>query len=240
MKRWMLGLLFAVGVFSMRAETYVVSVGISNYAYINSLNLPEKDATAIADLYRHRSSHVLLITGKNATKASILRALRSQFSQATSSDEIIFAYSGHGYSGGLCPYEMKKEADGLTYQEIWNELRNSAAGRKIIFADACKSGGFRVTKRQANETASKNIPVLTFLSSRTNELSQERMLMANGIFTTYLLRGLRGKADKNRDRKITARELFDYVSQGVKEKTNDCQHPVMWGKFGDDMVVIEW
>ncbi len=64
--------------------------------------------------------------------------------------------------------------------------------------------------------------------------------MANGYFTTHLLRGLRGGADVNRDRKITARELFLFVNQRVVEKSNDRQHPVMWGYFDDGDVVMEW
>jgi uncharacterized caspase-like protein len=64
--------------------------------------------------------------------------------------------------------------------------------------------------------------------------------MSNGVFTTYLLGGLRGKADVDSNRKITAKELFNYVSKNVSDKTNGKQHPVMWGRFRDDMVVMEW
>jgi uncharacterized caspase-like protein len=64
--------------------------------------------------------------------------------------------------------------------------------------------------------------------------------MTNGFFTTYLLRGLRGGADADRNRKITAKELFYFVSQGVKERSKDKQHPVMWGKFNDGYVLMDW
>jgi uncharacterized caspase-like protein len=64
--------------------------------------------------------------------------------------------------------------------------------------------------------------------------------MVNGVFTTYLLRGLRGGADSDGDRKITAKELFKFVSHDVKERSKDKQHPVMWGKFDDDYVLMDW
>ena len=64
--------------------------------------------------------------------------------------------------------------------------------------------------------------------------------MQNGFFTTCLQRGLRGGADANRDKIITAKELFLFVSKGVKELSDDKQHPVMWGKFDDTMPVIAW
>ena len=79
-----------------------------------------------------------------------------------------------------------------------------------------------------------------FLSSRNNETSIECTDMKNGFFTSCLQNGLRGRADANRDRIITAKELFDYVSKGVKRLSGDKQHPVMWGRFSDEMVVMKW
>ena len=55
-----------------------------------------------------------------------------------------------------------------------------------------------------------------------------------------LVRALKGGADVNRDRVITAKELFSAVSKGVKELSDNRQHPVMWGNFPDDMPVMVW
>ena len=79
-----------------------------------------------------------------------------------------------------------------------------------------------------------------FLSSRSDETSIERRDMKNGFFTAYLQRGLRGGADTNKDRIVTARELFVFVSNGVRRISEDRQHPVMWGKFDNNMPVISW
>ena len=81
---------------------------------------------------------------------------------------------------------------------------------------------------------------MLFLSSRSNETSIERRDMKNGFFTTYLQKGLRGGADANRDRTITAKELFDYVHKGVTKLSLNKQHPVMWGKFNNNMPVMTW
>jgi hypothetical protein len=64
--------------------------------------------------------------------------------------------------------------------------------------------------------------------------------MKNGIFTTCLLRSLKGGADVNRDRTITAKELYTAVSKGVKVMSLNQQHPVMWGNFDDAMPVMVW
>ncbi|WP_369893502.1 caspase domain-containing protein [Bacteroides sp. AN502(2024)] len=224
-----------------KGDVYVVVVGVSGYQEIPSLVLPEKDAKAIAALYKLQTKHVILITGKYATKAVLLKSLKDQFSRAKEDDMVVFAFSGHGYADGICPYDMPaKGGKGITYREIQSILKQSRASRKVLFLDACFSGGIRGNASGIHSHAVNTPDVLLFLSSRTGEASIESPFMANGVFTTYLLRGLRGGADADKNRKITAKELFRYVSRKVGEKTDGKQHPVMWGKFEDDTVLFDW
>ena len=121
-------------------------------------------------------------------------------------------------------------------------MSNSKSRNKMIFADACRSGGLR-EKRVSSDLLSEDSSkanVMLLLSSRTNENSIERSDMQNGFFTEFLKRGLSGKADFNRDRVITAKELFEYVHKGVIDISDGKQHPVMWGNFNDQMPVIKW
>lgn len=224
-----------------KGEIFVVSVGISDYQNISDLTLPEKDARSIAELYKTHTENVITITGRDATKARILKSLKDQFNRAKEEDMIIFAFSGHGYPGGICPFDMSaKENSGISYREIKDILKESRAKRKIVYADACFSGGLRSGNTAGGIQDHQNSEILLFLSSRGGEPSIETPFMVNGVFTSYLLRGLRGGADTDRKRKITARELFLFVSQGVKERSNDKQHPVMWGRFDDNDVLIDW
>lgn len=233
--------LAVVPVLAQKGDIYVVSVGIADYQTISDLTLPEKDAKSIAELYKTQTRNVILITGKYATKARILKSLKDQFSRAKEQDMIVFAFSGHGYPGGVCPYDMSaKDESGVSYREIRSILKQSRAKRKIVFADACFSGGIRGGNASSNHQAHRDSEVLLFLSSRGGETSIESPFMVNGFFTTYLLRGLRGGADADRNRKITAKELFRFVSEGVKERSKDQQHPVMWGRFDDDEVLMDW
>lgn len=220
------------------AETYVLSVGISNYAdsKVHNLAKPEKDAKAMAEFYRLGGADVVTITGKYASKTQIIKSLRSRVAKAQPGDKIVFYFSGHGYPGGFCPYDMRKIEDGLTYGEVLGILNASKAKDKFIFADACNSGAIR----QNGSTPSEAGSVLFFLSSRGNESSMESPFLANGYFTKSLLRGLRGAADVNKDRSVTASELFQYVSGDVQQQTRGTQHPVMWGKFPHDLVVVSY
>lgn len=225
--------------FALYAETYVVCVGIGNYAdpKVQNLTKTEADAKAIAEFYKKGTQNVITITGKYATKDQILKSLASQFSRANSDDKIIFFFSGHGYPGGFCPYDMTKIEEGLKYSEVISIMQKSKAKNKFVFADACHTGAIR---QNESDPEPKVGNVLLFLSSRGNEYSAESPFLANGYFTKNLLRGLRGGADINKDKRITASELFYFVSDGVKSQTNNRQHPVMWGKFDDDLSIVEY
>ena len=82
--------------------------------------------------------------------------------------------------------------------------------------------------------------VMLFMSCRENEYSWEAPGMTNAMFTYALQHGLRGGADYDRNRIITARELFKYTSEKVKQMSKNRQHPVMWGKFPNSMPVMKW
>ena len=116
-------------------------------------------------------------------------------------------------------------------------MKQSKARNKVIFADACYSGKMRVEARRDSTESDNN--VMFFLSSRSAEKSSET-IYNNSLFTLYLERGLRGGADANRDRTITARELYDFVHEKVSENSMGLQQPVMLGKFDGGMPIIKW
>jgi len=68
-------------------------------------------------------------------------------------------------------------------------------------------------------------------SSRADEISQEDPDLGNSLFTYYLLSGLKGAADKDKDGIVTLRELYDYVYENTKKQTRGYQSPQMEGKL---------
>lgn len=236
--------------FIAEAKTYLVSVGVSDYSRypynVMSLRLPTNDAKALAEIYSINKSkkksngsidYVLLLDSM-ATKDRIVRAMNKVYRQAEEDDIVIFFFSGHGYNGGFCAFDGN-----VGYEVIRKSLAKSKSKNKIIFADACRSGGLRGNHSLSSQTYDsivKKTNVMLLLSSRNNENSIERSDMKNGYFTEFLKKGLRGNADVNRDRIITAKELFDFVNKGVAEISQDKQHPVMWGNFDHNMPVMKW
>lgn len=224
---------------SVSAKVFLVSVGISDYPGTeNDLTLPANDARTISWLYSKNTQVTYKqLVNEQATVANILSALQETFKNASTNDIVVFFFSGHGYPGGFVAYDKL-----LSYGKIRRAIAKCKSKNKMIFADACFAGKIRTPGRSSRNdiAAARNANVMLFLSSRGNEVSKEKPSMKNGFFTTYLERGLRGRADVDRNRVITAKELFDYVHAGVVKLSGDAQHPVMWGKFPDDMPVMVW
>lgn len=248
MRRLLLSISLTLGILMADARTiYVLSVGICHYEHIRDLKKTESDAITLAKLYKTHTTHVTLLLGAQATHDNILSELRKICGEATEGDAFVFFFSGHGGKGGLCAYDTRSEQSMVTYGEVQQVLQTCRANNKQLFIDACFSGGLRKSTSTVNSTTATAETsfndyqgVMLFLSSRSNETSQENPWADNGFFTQYLLKGIKGAADTNGDRIITAQEIFSYVSSNVAKRTNGKQHPVMWGKFNNNMRVMNW
>ena len=231
---WVLLMFFFASITQLQAKIYLVSVGIADYpGTTNDLRVSDNDAKTIAKVFEAANdAFVKILVNKEATQNTLISTMQKVFADAKKEDTVILYFSGHGTPGALVCHDGM-----LTYQRIFNILKNCKANKKIIMADACFSGKMRTSKKQSNSYNSQS--VMLFLSSRTNEMSKETPFK-NSLFTIYLERGLRGGADNNRDRSITAKEIFDFVHSGVIEASGDKQHPVMWGKFDNNMKIINW
>lgn len=224
-------------------QTYVVSVGISDYQNINNLRFTENDVVLFNDVVNSQNVHIVSLVGSDATHANVLKTLRDTFAKATSDDNVIFFFSGHGYEGGFCCYDMRPNSHigGLSYQEMQILLRNCRAGSKLIFADACFSGGLRKQRTQLQVQAVSNNDVIFFLSSKLDETSLELPHGPNGLFTYFLVKGLSGYADSNNDGVISTNEIYKYVYTEVTDyayKIPHNQHPTLWNKDGVDLPII--
>lgn len=232
-------LAFALTPWVCQAKIYLLSVGISDYPGTqNDLRLPDNDAATMQWVYKqNQQAKVCLLTNSKAKVATVKAALRKMVELATADDIVVMFFSGHGVKGGFVCY------DGfLYYSDIYAAMASCKSKNKMIFADACFSGAMRQNGNTSSHDGSihQNSNVMLFLSCRSNEMSIETPQKTNGLFTYALQHGLRGGADTNHNRVITAKELFSYVSAKVKKDSGNRQHPVMWGKFSDNMPVMKW
>ncbi|MBK9338521.1 MAG: caspase family protein [Lewinellaceae bacterium] len=185
---------------------------------------------------------------ESATRENILNTMRQYFLKADANDVVLFFFSGHGLEGCFLPVDFDGFNNKLRHEEIKQVLLQSKAKHKLCIADACHSGtlNYGLAAKgpapvslnkyyQAFEDSSGGVALL--MSSKGEELSLEDHGLRQGVFTYYLLRGMRGAANANDDNIVTIRELYTYVHAKVREYTSNVQNPVLSGLYDDNMPV---
>ena len=85
-------------------------------------------------------------------------------------------------------------------------------------------------KAEENNKLPENFTIFT--ASKPDQISSGLKEAKHGIFSYYLMKGLEGNADTNKDNKITNGELLAYMDLNVSEKALDLgrtQNPLLFG-----------
>lgn len=232
---------------------YAVVVGVAGY---QTRGLPPlsmavlNDAVDVArtlwdpDLCGYRADRVRLLLEEQATAQGIQRGLEWLSERCTDQDTAIFFFSGHGWQNGgdsyLAAYDTQVESPMkgiISSEELTNRLRAIRAGRLAVFLDSCFSGGAAEIKgypsapcggldeRVYEKLAEGRGRALIASSGPTREsivLNGQR----NSLFTSCLLRGLHGEAESSQADALGIYDLFQFVSQEVRQLSLERQEPV--------------
>ncbi len=81
--------------------------------------------------------------------------------------------------------------------------------------------------------------VAVLSASDANQFSQEGQKWGggHGVFTHFLLKGLKGEADYTDDNLVTLGEIVPYLSQKVRRETLNAQSPIIAGKFDPALTI---
>jgi uncharacterized caspase-like protein len=218
---------------------YAVVVGCADYQHADmDLRYPDDDAYRF---YAYLKScegggipddHIAVLVDEAATKNNIINTMDKIFAKASPDDMLIFFFTGHGSEGAFCPSDMTDDYNSMLFHnEIKNIFKKYPARYKICMADACFSGSIYQGSPSSPATSegSSETSVIIMMSSSPDETSQENPKMRQGAFAYYLIKGLKGSADRNQDNIITLEELFPYVKANVLNFTNNQQTPVIEG-----------
>ena len=201
---------------------------------------------------------ITLLINDHATLMSLKRTLGTELKRkAGEKDTVIVYYAGHGApeadasagdDDGLEKYIVPYDADprdlyttALPMREIETIFQRLTPERIIFISDSCYSGAtagrtFATASRRAIVSEnfltrlSKGKGRVVLTASKASEVSEEREDLGHGVFTYYLLEGLKGKADADKDGIVTVDEVYAYVSKKVPEVTGQNQHPVKRGE----------
>ncbi len=212
-------------------------------------------------------ANVRCLQDANATGAAMREALFEWLAQPIEEDLVTIFFAGHGSSQSpdntgnlfLLPHDAdydKVAASAFPMWDIHTAIRRFIKAKRIIvIADACHSGGigreFSITRRAGRgmkvipvanafgDLARVSPGVIVLSASDATQLSREGSEWGggHGVFTYFLLRGLAGAADQNRDAAVTVGELVPYLSEQVRRATRSAQSPKVSGDYDPAMTI---
>ena len=208
---------------------------------------------------------IFYLANQDATKSRIESLLGTTIKRKASRDDtVIIFYAGHGAvepdpsnldGDGFEKYLLPHDADledlystSISMNNIRTIFTRIRADRLIFIADTCYSGAsggrtMMATKTRANlsdkfyERISKGKGRVIISSCSANEISKEDDNLQHGVFSYYMLEGLKGRADQDGDGIITVSELFSYITRKVPQASAQDQHPVKKGETEGELVI---
>ncbi len=219
-------------------DAVAIIIGISNYKTLPKADFSNDDARAFYD-YAIRAlgvkpENIKLLVDQDAEEVEIIKAFKTWLpSRVKSTTDVYVYYSGHGLptQDGQGLYLLPPRADrdfisrtSIQFQEINSDLQAAKPKSVTIFMDACYSGQARsgetlvanarpVALKAEKKLFPDHFTVIT--ASQADQISSSSPDLKHGIFSYYLMKGMEGDADANKDGKITLGEMQTYLVENV-------------------------
>ena len=207
-------------------DAVAIVIGVSDYRNLPKAAHADDDARAFYD-YAIRAlgvkpENIKLLINQDAEEIEIYKTFKNWLpSKVRATTDVFVFYSGHGYTApngkGLYWFPIQGDSQLISKTAILVEELNAdilAAKPKsvTIFADACYSGQARsgetliadarpVFPKVEARLFPESFTVIT--ASQYDQISSSSPDLKHGIFSYYLMKGMEGHADANKDGKIT-------------------------------------
>jgi hypothetical protein len=228
----------------VRTLHYAVNDATAFYDHlVHSNQIPAENVTLLLNQEAHLTKVRSILGTHLKSKAGKDDMVIIYFAGHGATEKDVMSPDGDGLEKYLLPYDADPKdlyATALPMGEISRIFHRIRSERLIFIADSCYSGAsggrtISVTGMRANISdafldriaGGKGRIILT--ASGANEVSSEDEKLHHGVFTYFLLKGLRGKADTDKDGVVTVDEAYSYVSKHVPQATGQEQHPVKKG-----------
>ena len=237
-------------------DAVAIIIGIQDYKRVAKAEFANQDAQVFYD-YASRAlgikpENIKLLVDDGADDLEIRRAFKSWLPQKVKkgkTDVYVF-YSGHGLPSDdgkslyFLPHGVDREfieRTAINQHEIVANLQAAQPKSVTMFIDSCYSGQTRAGTTllasarpiviKAKETAyPAEFTVIT--ASANDQISWSSPDLKHGVFSYYLMKAMEGDADANKDGRITAGELQEYLVDLVGRKAegmNRRQQPQLFG-----------
>ncbi|MDD5629109.1 MAG: caspase family protein [Elusimicrobia bacterium] len=221
-----------------RPDDYAFIAGIERYQSVPEAQFAERDAALFRQYAVKRlgvpEENVVSLLGAQATRGGLARYVEEWLPKNVSGRSRLWVYySGHGapdpVKGGayLVPWDGDPaflESSAYPVARLYERLAALKAKEIIVVLDACFSGaGGRSVLAQGarplvtvRESAIPHDPRFSVLAAAAgDQITGALQDQGHGMFTYYLLKGLKGAARQDQDAHMTMSELAAYLEAEV-------------------------
>jgi hypothetical protein len=236
-------------------DAVAVIIGIADYKNLPRADYANDDARMFYDYVIRalgvKPENIKLLVDVDADDIGIYQAFKTWLpSRVRPTTDVYVYYSGHGLPAAdgqgiyLLPQRAHRDfidKTAITQQEINVAIQAAKPKSVTVFLDACYSGQARtgetllVSARPVGLKIEKQLfpDSFTIISaSQSDQISSSSPDLQHGIFSYYLMKGMEGDADANRDGKITLGEMQAYLVENVGRQAgmmNRKQEPQLVG-----------
>ena len=247
-------------------NTVALIIGIESYKNSPKASFANSDAKFFYEYARKvfgaKQENMKLLIDEDANLISSIKIIEKWLPSKIKRNQtnLVVFFAGHGLAtnDGKSLFLLSHDSDpdllnrtALSRNEIFETFLKLNPKKVTMFFDTCFSGVSRDEKtllasaRPIRITANKeqNIPdnFTIFSASQLDQISSGIKEVKHGIFSYYLMKGLEGYADVNKDKKITNGELLAYMDENVSQKASELgrqQNPSLAGD--PDTVLISY
>ena len=243
-------------------DAVAVIIGIQDYRRVSKADFANNDARLFYDYAIRglgvRPENIKLLLDDKADDIEILGAFKNWLPVKTrkgQTDVYVF-YSGHGYPSddGASLYFLPHGVDrqfldrsAIKQSDIVLALQAVVPKSVTLFLDACYSGQSRtgetllagarpISIQPKASTFPSNFTVLS--ASAPEQIASSSPDLKHGIFSYYLMKGMEGEADQNKDGVITVQEMQSYLSDSVGRKAMSLSRTQQPQVVGDQSKVL--
>lgn len=229
-------------------DNWGLIIGIENYNRLPKVDYARKDALIVRDYFIRilgvPEENIITLIDMDATKASIEGYLKKYIPNNVGKKATLYVYfAGHGMPGVkkgepyLVPYDADTrfiEQTGYKLISFYQDLYKLDLERVHVFLDSCFSGvasraaemlikGARPALIHVEQVRPPSSSIISLNATSTGQISNAFPEKRHGLFTYYLLRGMKGEADTDKDGWTSMKEVYGYVRSHVRRVSRRMQ-----------------
>ncbi len=234
-------------------DALALIVGVETYEQTPA---PAIYADSDAKMFRDYASEKLgipdnrieTLINDGAELTDMLLSVKNWLARSVKQDrtDVYVFFAGHGLASEdgermyLLPYDGSPQLldrTAILRDELFSDIASANPRSVTVFLDTCYSGTTRGTdmlvasRPIAIRAKQQNIPdgFTVFTAAGGDQTAKPLEEAKHGMFSYFLMKGMEGDADSNRDNQITAAELHEYVEQNVVQQSGGSQVPELQG-----------